>query len=70
MAKNRNRFRFPTGKGFLGENNADAETGDTFGVGALSLLRNYHIDGHGALLKRQGWEDYTSNAVNDSNGIQ
>lgn len=70
MAKNRNRFRFPTGKGFLGENNTDAETTDTFGVGSLSLLRNYHIDGHGALLKRQGWEEYTSNAVNGTHGIQ
>jgi len=70
MPKQRNRYRFPTGRGFLGENNTDAETEDMFGAGALALLRNYHLDGYGALKKRQGWEEYTSNAVNSTNAIQ
>ena len=70
MAKQRNRYRFPTGKGFLGENNADAETEDSFVTGSLSMLRNYHIDGRGALLKRQGWDYYTSNAINSTNPVQ
>ena len=70
MPKQRNRFRFPTGKGFLGENNSDAETEDAFSRGALSLLRNYHIDGHGGLLKRHGWEYYTTNAIDSTNSVQ
>ena len=70
MANQRNRYRFPTRKGFLGENNVDAETEDMFSTGSLSLLRNYHIDGHGALLKRQGWEHYTTNAINGSDAVQ
>ena len=70
MPKQRSRYRFPTGKGFLGENNADAETEDSFSRGSLSLLRNYHIDGLGGLLKRQGWEHYTSNAIDSTNPVQ
>jgi len=70
MPKRRNRYAFPTGRGFLGENNTDAETEEAFSSGYLALLRNYHLDGKGAIRKRQGWEDYTSNAINGSNDVQ
>tara|TARA_R100000656_G_scaffold53002_3_gene42008 strand:+ start:2595 stop:4169 length:1575 start_codon:yes stop_codon:yes gene_type:complete len=70
MSKQRSRYKFPTKKGFLGENNADAQTEDLFGIGSLSLLRNYHIDGKGGLRKREGWNYYSTNAVDSTNAIQ
>jgi hypothetical protein len=70
MPKQRNRYLFPTRRGFLGENNTDAETEDAFASGYLARLRNYHLDGKGAIRKRQGWEEYNSNAINGSTNVQ
>ena len=68
--KRRRKIRIPRrGRNWLGENSIDGLTDEVFAAGALHKCRNYHIEGQGSLLKRQGHKQYNANQVNGANAI-
>lgn len=71
MAKRRIDFPFPRpGRGFLGVNTVDGLTDLLFAQGMLAEATNYHIIGRSGLLKREGYNQWATNAVNGSNAVQ